>query len=448
MGARVGRSWRRAFSGVLLALLLAGPAAAAENAYKTIPAFMDLFEIFPRGEGAGTIASALAKAMPSGAGSEDAVSPTGPLVLVNEYGVFVYDGTTRAKITGLLTRDDPASGFYEMTALSHVGPAIAYLAALNEAKSTAWPALLATLLERVRAAREANRQAVNGAYWVTQVDAPSWQSHADAIDRMVDYGLWMAGDYLVKVQKGDPADFTQANVGSRFYEGGDPAYPIPFNNVMIATFMLVALNSTDRLRTMVETAGDAIDWTNARVVVHMPIGTNYGAGLTLGTNQLAAGLLTVADGALPRENLLIAPYAAAPCPGEGGCPLSVFAAETLDAAVFDFYATQVWGGIHNRTRIAASAFPGVESIALPAERPALPGDYGVTAADDIAGFVQRLKLSLIDDRELLSNAVGYWVPGALRAAGWNPAKMEIPGLTTGFPPGVTGYPPSNPEIPR
>ncbi len=448
MGTRGGRSWRRALPGVLLALLLAGPAAAAESSYKTIPAFMDLFEIFPRGEGAGTIGSALAKAMPSGAGDEGVVSPTGPLVLVNEYGVFVYDGTTRAKITGLLTRDDPSSGFYEMTALSHVGPAIAYLAALNEAKSTAWPALLATLLERVRAAREANRQPVDGAYWVTQVDAPSWQSHAEAIERMIDYGLWMAGDYLVKVQKGDPADFTRATVGSAFYEGGDGAYPIPFNNVMVATFMLVALNSTDRLRTMVVSAGDAIDWKNARVVVHMPIGTNYGAGLTLDTNQLAAGLLTVADGALPRANVLIVPYADAPCPGGGGCPLSVFEADTLEADVFTFYGTQVWGGIYDRTRVAASAFPGVASIALPAGRPALPGDYGVTEADDIAGFVQRLKLSLIDNRELLSNAVGYWVPGALRAAGWNAANMEIPGLTTGFPEGVAGYPESNPEIPQ
>lgn len=448
MGARGDRLWRRAFAGLFFTLLLAGPALAEENSYKTIPAFMDLFEIFPRGEGAGTIGAALANAMPSGAGSEDMVSPTGPLVLVNEYGVFVYDGKTRAKITSLLTRDDPATGFYEMTALSHVGPAIAYLAALNEAKSTEWQALLATLLERVRAARDANRQAVNGAYWVTQVDAPSWQSHADAIERMIDYGLWMAGDYLVKVQKGDPADFTRANVGSAFYEGGDPAYPVPFNNVMVATFMLVALNSTDRLRTMVEAAGDAIDWKNARVVVHMPIGTNYGAGLTLDTNQLAAGLLTVTDGALPRENLLIAPYADAPCPGNGGCPSSVFEADTLDADLFTFYSKQVWGGIYDRTRIAASAFPGVATIALPAGRPALPGDYGVTKADDIAGFVQRLKLSLIDNRELLSNAVGFWVPGALRAAGWNAANMEIPGLTTGFPQGVTGYPASNPDIPQ
>lgn len=448
MGARGDRLWRRALPGLLLTLLLAAPALGEENSYRTIPAFMDLFEIFPRGEGAGTIGSALASAVPSGAGTEGMVSATGALVLVNEYGVFVYDGKTRAKITGLTTRGDPASGFYEMTALSHVGPAVAYLAALNEAKSTEWQPLLAKLLERVRAAREANRQPVNGAYWVKQVDAPAWQSHSDAIDRMIDYGLWMAGDYLVKVQKGDPADFTRANVGARFYEGGDTAYVIPFNNVMIATFMLVALNSTDRLRMMVESAGDAIDWKNARVVVHMPIGTNYGAGLTLGTNQLAAGLLTVADGALPRENVLIAPYADAPCPGKGGCPLSVFEADTLDADVFTFYSTRVWGGVYNRTRIAASAFPGVKTIALPVERPALPGDYGITKADDITGFVQRLKLSLVDNRELLSNAVGYWVPGALRAAGWNAANMEIPGLTTGFPKGMTGYPETNPEIPK
>lgn len=72
----------------------------------------------------------------------------------------------------------------------------------------------------------------------------------------------------------------------------------------------------------------------------------------------------------------------------------------------------------------------------------------MTRADDIAGFIARLKLSLIDKRQLLSNAVGYWVPYELAAKGWDPAKADIPGLTTGFPAGIAGYPKRNPAFPE
>ncbi|MDA0702700.1 MAG: hypothetical protein O3A96_05585 [Proteobacteria bacterium] len=70
----------------------------------------------------------------------------------------------------------------------------------------------------------------------------------------------------------------------------------------------------------------------------------------------------------------------------------------------------------------------------------------MTKAGDIDAFIERLKLSLIDSRELLSNAVGYWVPYELAAKDWDPTKADIPGLTTGFPAGVTGYPKTNPAF--
>lgn len=425
------------------AVLLMTAGVAADESRQTIPAFQDLYEIFPRGEGADTIGGTLATVMGSAAGDSGAVAPGGPLVVVNEYGIFVYDGTTRERLAAVETRDNPADGQFEMTAVSHVGPAIAYLAAIKEAGSESWKPLATDLRDLVDAARVANSTKTDGETWIASVEAASWQPHADQIVALLDYGLWMASDYLGKVLDNDDADFTQAAVGEQFYKAGDPDYPIPFNNVMIGTFALVTLNSTEQLRSMVTDAGDAIDWPNAKVLVHMPIGTNYGAGLTLGTNQLAAALLTVTDGALPAANVLIAPYANAPCTKATAigfsCPAETFSAETLDQASFDFYATQAWLGIYNRTRIAASAFPGVGTIEIPTP-PALPGDWGQTEADDIDGFIQRLKLSLIDDRQLLSNAIGFWIPGALAAAGWDASKVEIPGLTTGFPDGVTDYP--------
>jgi len=436
-----------------LVLALAGSLAlittanVAADDHKTVPAFMELFKIFPRDQGPNTIGSALARAMATGKGAAGAISPQGPLVIVNQFGVFIYDGTSRALIGAVETRDNPATGVFEMTALSHIGPAIAYLAALNEAGSPDFEPLLRDLLKRVRAARAAN--SASNPYWATTVDAPAWASHTAAIRRMVDYGLWMAGDFLVKVRNKKILPFNSAAVGEKFYRARDKEYPIPFDNVMIATFVLVSLNSVDRIRRLVVAASDKIDWPNAKVVVHMPIGSNYTAGLTIDTNQLAAALVVVTDSKLPVENVLIAPYANAPCPakaGAAGCTIDVFEAATLNEAVFNFYSRSVWYGIYNRTRVAASAFPGVTDIKQ-SDPPKIPGDYGYTKADDIRGFIQRLKLSFTDKRQLLSNAVGYWVPWELQSKGWDASKVDIPGLTTGFPVGVSGYPQDLPAIP-
>ena len=58
-------------------------------------------------------------------------------------------------------------------------------------------------------------------------------------------------------------------------------------------------------------------------------------------------------------------------------------------------------------------------------------------------FVIRLKYSLSDANEMLSNATAYWMAGELAAKNWDYNKIDIPGLTTGFPEGITAYPAVN-----
>ncbi|WP_299705042.1 hypothetical protein [uncultured Tateyamaria sp.] len=69
-----------------------------------------------------------------------------------------------------------------------------------------------------------------------------------------------------------------------------------------------------------------------------------------------------------------------------------------------------------------------------------PGDYPFTDASDIDGFMIWLKNSLLEDTELLSNAVGFWVHGALAANAWDTNTFKIPGVNTGFPKDVSEYP--------
>lgn len=47
---------------------------------------------------------------------------------------------------------------------------------------------------------------------------------------------------------------------------------------------------------------------------------------------------------------------------------------------------------------------------------------------------------------MLSNTVGFWMAGELAAKSWDYNEISIPGLTTGFPQGISAYPQDNPRI--
>jgi hypothetical protein len=61
----------------------------------------------------------------------------------------------------------------------------------------------------------------------------------------------------------------------------------------------------------------------------------------------------------------------------------------------------------------------------------------VTPAGAIDQFMIRVKHSLRDAREMLSNTVAFWMVGELARKNWDPAAVEIPGLTVGG----AAYPP-------
>src|ERR1700755_3619259 len=69
-------------------------------------------------------------------------------------------------------------------------------------------------------------------------------------------------------------------------------------------------------------------------------------------------------------------------------------------------------------------------------------DYFVTKAGAIDQFMIRMKHSLRDAREMLSNTVAFWMVPELANKNWDAGAVEIPGLTTRFPVGVAGYPPT------
>lgn len=111
----------------------------------------------------------------------------------------------------------------------------------------------------------------------------------------------------------------------------------------------------------------------------------------------------------------------------------------MTPADLNYYVQRVWGPLFYRKVVSDQVFTGIPTIYLP-DRPPLPGDYSVTQPNAIGQFMIRMKHSLRDAREMLSNTVAFWMVQELASKHWDPAAVDIPGLTVGFPAGVTGYP--------
>lgn len=410
----------------LLASLLLSAQAQAQGGYTTPPAFMNLFfEFTGSGEpgypaGRPTMGQMLTQSVIAKEGGTP-----GPLVLVIGSDIHVYDATTGARLSATQFRADRNSGFFEVTAISHIGPALGYLAQIKANGDADWKQRLDALRNDVAAVRAVNARAADN--WLDQLNLPAWNPHKAAIRNMVDYACAMTLNYIDTV--GGGSGFTVASVNEDFFRGASAQFPIPFDNVMVGTFMLdVVRGATEVQRSL---ARLDLDWSRAMVLVASKAGTNVSSGLTAGTNWLVLFMQAVSGFTLPADRIKIVPYVEIrPSLGQA----------QLAAPDLTYYVQHVWGPLFYRTIIADEVFSSFSTIYLP-DRPPLPGDYAMTGAGDIDQFMIRMKQSLRDAREMLSNTVAFWMVPELAKKNWDPAAVDIPGLTTGFPAGVTGYPP-------
>jgi hypothetical protein len=243
---------------------------------------------------------------------------------------------------------------------------------------------------------------------------------------MVDYACARTLNYIDAL--GDGARFTTAGVNDDFFNGTSAAYPIPFNDVMIGTFMLEALRGAFDVHDAL--ARLKLDWPRAMVLVSSRAGSNVSSGLTEGTNWLPLFLKAASGFTLPDDRIKIVPYAEVrPSLGQA----------QLAPADLTYYVQRVWGPLFYRKLVSDQVFASIPTIYLP-DRPPLPGDYDVTKAGAIDQFMIRMKHSLRDAREMLSNTVAFWMVPELAKKNWDAGAVDIPGLTTGFPPSVAGYP--------
>jgi len=425
------RSIRLSCSALTALLLLATPAPAQVTGSYTAPAeFMNLFFDFTGSEEPDYPASQPTLGqMVTQSAKESAGGAPGPLVLVVGSDIYVYDTAGGARLGAERFRADRASGFYELTAISHIGPALAYLAQIKANGDARWQARLASLRTHTAQVRALNRRATDN--WLDRLNQPAWSAHKAQIRSMVDYACARTLSYIDSLGNGD--SFTTAGVNDDFFNGTSAEYPIPFVNVMIGTFMLEALRGAADVQGSL--ARLRLDWPHAMVLVSSRAGSNVSSGLTEGTNWLVLFLKAVSGFSLPDDRIKIVPYAEVrPSLGQA----------QLVPADLAYYVQRVWGPLYYRKVISDQVFAGIPTIYLP-DRPPLPGDYFVTQAGAIDQFMIRMKHSLRDAREMLSNTVAFWMVRELANKNWDAGAVDIPGVTIGFPGGVAGYPAVTPQ---
>ncbi len=380
----------------------------------------------------------------------------GKLVLLTSDALHIFseDRTRDAKID---TRTADYTGFYEVTSLSHVGPALAYLAYIKEqadikGQEDVWESSADSLLVHIRKLKklnevpllEAGETVSETSNWLDRLNNPAWNPHKESIRNLFNYAYSFSGNYLHQILNGEQ-ELTSNNVREVFLRCTTPMsddYNIPFNYVMIATFQLEGLSEFHRLHRKLDSVN--IDWKTARIIVRTPVGNNFGGGLSTWTNWTIEALNIIAgvdEDTIPNidpDRLLIAAYSA---PQD----LTLDDEGMLSDSVYNYYTETVFGALYAQTYITNLVFSDVKSLARP-KRTAMPGDHSYTPADSIDHFVQRLKYSFGVKTELLSNTIGFWMPQELANCGYDPALVKIPGLNAGEGLPALGYPSQSPDI--
>jgi Domain of unknown function (DUF5624) len=344
-----------------------------------------------------------------------------PLVVATGADIALYPGGGRPPaVCGL--RLSPR-GFKELTAVSHLGPAVASLVALRALGASSWRADAERLLAEVKATRAANGVEL----WRDTIAVEAYRGREQEIADMVDYSCAVTARYLTTALT-DEDYLTPESLRSDYLEGGGEAGPpVPISHMMVATFFLAGLDIGFRITRWLRSQD--IEWERAMVVIAGQQGRPT-AGVTWNTSSVATTILGASDQRLPLERVYVAPHAPTfGTPRDGDLTEVIALEERLRG---------IWSGTRATVELGATMFDGYPRYAPAGVRFPDVGDTTVTevsempvvrSADDMRALVTRLRVVLEDPRQLLSGCVTDFAVASLAAAGHDPARVVVPGLT-------------------
>ncbi|WEK02323.1 MAG: DUF5624 domain-containing protein [Candidatus Sphingomonas phytovorans] len=379
--------------------------------YETDPEFKKLYELFTSTQD--SIGTHLQRQL-------GAVNADDPLLVATGSDLVFFPGSGRPPVTEsfrLSTR-----GFFELTGVSHLGIAIPYLARLRETGCDGWERDARDLIAQCRTTRAAN----SGAYWRDTVAVEAWSGLEDKISDLVDYTCATTADYLEKALA-DPALFDFEYLQANLLEGDGPdALPVPFNDMMAATFALVFLDTGYRIINWLH--AQDIRWDRLMVMISGRAGRPT-AGVTWQTNSMCHLLYQTSARKLDPERLLIAPHAPS-------LALSELTGPEACARIEADYR-QIWYSSRSSVEMSRLMWPDYPAYKKPVEAPPVVDPETrivseipmVRSVNDRRAIVTRLRYVMEDPAQQIAMAGSQFMIDQLCANGNRPDLVEIPGFT-------------------
>ncbi|OQV07206.1 hypothetical protein CLAIMM_11672 [Cladophialophora immunda] len=312
-------------------------------------------------------------------------------------------------------------GFKELAAISHLGPALASLVKMATLDTQMWRTETEKLLSRIAEVQRVNSVSL----WRDELKVAAFAGREEVIANMIDYACSLTAKFLEAVLE-DPQRLNPNFLSEEYLEptGTVLGATIPMNAIMIATFFLVGLDISYRMRIWLQ--DQQIDWQRAMVLIVGKQGRET-AGVTLSTNSVAQGIIQCSNLDLPINRIYIAPHGPDIAPGGSESGKLKQHEESFRSLWNRIYATVELGEImfagYPRYTPQLSNRPTVtETTTEISEMPQIHGP------DDWLTMTTRMRIVLEDPRQLLSGCVTDYAAEQLRQYGNDPQKVTVPGL--------------------
>jgi hypothetical protein len=345
-----------------------------------------------------------------------------PLIAATRADLALYPGGGRQPtVEGfrLSTR-----GFVELTAISHLGPAVASLVSLRATEGDgSWEADAERLLVEVNNTRKANSVEL----WRDLIAVEAFRGRESEIADLVDYSCAVTARYLATALANE-GYLTSETLRSDYLEGGgDFELPVPINYMMIATFFLVVLDISFRITRWFRLQD--VDWERSMVIVAGQHGRPT-AGVTWKTSSVAMMILGASGGRLALDRVYLVPHAPIfQTPVDG---------DLTEVIHLEAPLREIWCHTRATAELGELMYAGYpryvpETVAAPdisdpsvTEVSEMPV---IHSARDMRAMVTRLRVLLEDPRQLLSGCVTDFAIASLAATDNDPTRVVVPGLT-------------------
>ncbi|MEQ5841333.1 DUF5624 domain-containing protein [Paraburkholderia acidicola] len=343
-----------------------------------------------------------------------------PILIVTGSDFVIFPGSRRSPIIESFRRS--TRGFTELTAISHFGPALAWIFRLRDLGYASWREDAARMLTRTEEVRGINSES----YWTDVVAVDAFRGYERKITDMIDYSCDVTASFL-NWCLADESRMTFENLRERYLDPSNSAdVPVPIDDMMVATFSLTFLDIGHRMLNWLR--AQDFDWSTLMVLLSGKSGRPT-AGLTWPTNNNCHILSSASNGQLPAENVQIAPHGPSMQLADMGNPARLQELEQQFRELF----------LHIRANIDLSRlmFDGYPAFLKSIEEPPViePGTKTLRAMpklrspDDRLTAITRLRFVMEDPCQLLSNSVAHFVIDQLCEHGNDPKRVVIPGFS-------------------